>query len=516
MRIPESDMGNPGSEVNLIMPGIALNEDSSHFFISRAARRLDAEQVAAWVDQYADTQVQELILNPNAMRTSYASEVWDPIWRGYDPQRGDDQPLFASLSGEARQSAFNWVHTAWQLNRDGIDVYAQWIARCRQRGISPWISMRMNDVHNAEDENNFIHSEFWRARPDLRRVSYRFHEWTDRAFDYGQAEVREYHLALIRELAERYDFDGMELDWMRFGFHFRPGHESAGIPLLNQFMAEVRGLLDDWGRKRGHKILLGARVPSRPETSLALGMEAVTWARQSLVDMLVVTPFWATTETDMPIETWKALLHGTQVVLAAGLEILVRPHPAYWEKSPINSLETVRGAATTMLDRGADRIYLFNYMDDPSSQVAGKDYPKLLREVGDLQTLSGKPRRHVLTYADTWAPGEPRAIALPARCGPGASAAFRLPTGPQPEPGEVTAILGIEGEAVAGDEGMEVRVNGEVCRAVGRVELPEPRMEVPTYGFVVPPAAMKRGHNLIEVTPRREVTFCWVEFYVRP
>ena len=53
-------------------------------------------------------------------------------------------------------------------------------------------------------------------------------------------------------------------------------------------------------------------------------------------------------------------------------------------------------------------------------------------------------------------------------------------------------------------------------RAVGRVELPEPRMEVPTYGFVVPLAAMERGHNLIEVTPRREVTFCWVEFYMRP
>ena len=44
-------------------------------------------------------------------------------------------------------------------------------------------------------------------------------------------EVRKHHMALIHELAQRYDFDGLELDWMRFGFHFRPGHEREGAQI---------------------------------------------------------------------------------------------------------------------------------------------------------------------------------------------------------------------------------------------------------------------------------------------
>ena len=174
-----------------ISGGICLNEDNSHYFSTRAGKKLDAETVASWVDQYANTQVRELLLCPNSMRTSYASKVWDPIWRGYNPNAGDDQPLLASTPATARKSARDWIHTAWQLHRDGIDVYQTWIARARKHGISPWISMRMNDVHNVDDVQSYIHSEFWRAHPEYWRVPYRLGPSADRAFDYGRSEVRE-------------------------------------------------------------------------------------------------------------------------------------------------------------------------------------------------------------------------------------------------------------------------------------------------------------------------------------
>ncbi|MFH1008479.1 MAG: family 10 glycosylhydrolase, partial [Candidatus Latescibacterota bacterium] len=299
------------------MAGIAFNEDSSHYFGTRAGQKLDARIVQSWVDQYADTQVTEMMLNPNAMRTSYASKVWDPIWRGYDPDAGDDQPLLAGSSPEERIGARKWIHTAWQLHHDGIDVYQLWIARCRKRSLSPWISMRMNDVHYADNENSFIQGELWRRRPDLRRVTYRSGGWDENAFDYGKPEVRQYHMALIQELAERYDFDGFELDWMRFRHHFRPGYEAEGTPLLTEFTADVRRLLDEWEQKRGHRIQLGARVASRPQTALGFGMDAATWARRGLIDMLVICPHWNSIEPDMPVEVWKQLLEGTNVLLAA-------------------------------------------------------------------------------------------------------------------------------------------------------------------------------------------------------
>ena len=490
-------------------PGITLNEDSTHFFADAKRHDLDAAQVDAWVDQYAHTQVRELMLCPNAMRTSFGSKVWTPMWKGFDPQAGPDQPLFASLPPDDRKGPFHLVYNTWKLNQDGIDVYARWIRRARQRGISPWVSMRMNDIHYVNDENNFLHSDFWRQNPQFRRVNYRFAEWTDRALDYGRPEVREYNLALVRELAARYDFDGLELDWMRFGYHFRPGHEQEGLRTLTEFTAEVRRLLDTWQKKRGHRIRLGARVPSRPQTAVGLGMDPITWAQRRLVDMIVVTPFWASTEPDMPIELWKQLLKGTGVVLAAGLEVLVRPDPAF---TPLNnSLETVRGAAATLLDRGADRIYLFNYMDSETAMDDLENYPTLLREVGSLKTLAGKERRHIITFSDTWAPGEPRAQILPARCAPGKWNAFRVPTGPGPASERATARLGIRGASEEQVKTWEVRVNGEPCAYAGSVKPRYSRPEEPLFEFAVPPGTMNRGYNLIELAPKTEAEVIWVE-----
>jgi len=322
---------------------LCLNEDNSHFYFTRAGEEPTTDLVDRWVDQYAGTQVRELLMSPNCMRTSYASEVWDPIWRGYDPSGPDDQPLLASLSPSSRKTARAWIHTAWGLDQAGIDVYDRWIRRARSHGLSPWLSVRMNDVHDVNDESAYIHAELWRSRPDLRRVQYRFARWTDRAFDYARPEVREHHLALVRELLDRYDPDGIELDWMRFGFHFRPGFEREGVEILSRFTEEVRRILDAAGKRRNRRIGLWARVPSRPETSLGLGMDASGWARSGLIDGLVVTPFWASVETDMPVEIWRRLLEGTGVLLCAGLEVLIRPDPV--TRPLFNSLETVRGAA---------------------------------------------------------------------------------------------------------------------------------------------------------------------------
>ncbi len=108
--------------------------------------------------------------------------------------------------------------------------------------------MRMNDVHNVDDVDNYIHSSFWRKHPDYWRVP-GGKGWTDRALDYGIPEVREHAMAYVRELLERYDPDGIELDWMRFGYHFRPGKEAEGKALLTQFMREARSLTRQWSEK---------------------------------------------------------------------------------------------------------------------------------------------------------------------------------------------------------------------------------------------------------------------------
>lgn len=433
--------------------GLSMNEDNSHYFYTRGGEKFTPELVRSWVDQYAGTQVKELILNANSQRTSFASKVWDPIWKGYDPKGPDDQPMLASTAAASRASVRKWIHSAWELDNLGIDPYSLWIERARQKKLSPWISMRMNDLHNVDDERSFMHSDFWRQHPEFRRMQWRTSgDWRDRAFDFEHAEVRDYHFRLVEEYCERYDFDGLELDWMRFGFHFKPGRERAGAPHLDAFMARTRELLNKWEKKRRHKILLGARVPSRPQTAWAMGMDGAKWVNDGLLDMLVITPFWASIETDMPVEQWRQLI-GDRAILAAGLELLLRPYHDY--KIQYNTLETVRGAAASLLSRGADRVYLFNYMDSQTAMPDLENYQALLHECGELQTLSGKARRHVITYSDTWAPGEQQGSQLPRSFSRPGFAMFRLHAGPPMADAKLR--LEIEG---APPEALEIRLNG--------------------------------------------------------
>jgi len=478
---------------------LCFNEDNSHFFSTRAGQKLDAEIVAAFMDQYRGTQVREMILSANSMRTSFDSKVWDPIWKGYDPQGPNDQPLLQSTPKEARAGARKWIHTAWDLAQRGIDPYSLWIARSRKHGLSPWISMRMNDLHNVDDEASYMHSGFWRQHPEFRRQPWRFTSGADRALDFGRAEVREYSFQLIEEYCARYDFDGLELDWMRFPHHLREGQEDEGRVKLNAFIQRTRALLDQWGRKRNRKLKLGVRVPSRPQTGYLMGLDGVEWARRGWVDLLVACPFWNTIEPDMPMELWKRLIPAN-VVLGAGLELIVRPYNDY-RPIQFNSLETVRGASAALLARGADRIYLFNYMDSETAMASADDTRQALMQCGSLATLKGLPRRHILTFSDTYAPGESGAAALPRRLKANQVTQLRIPVGPALAEAQVR--LEVEGRL------SEVRVNGEICQASATPQVNKP---VPNQPFAAWQVAWPlSGSVVISATAAADSTIHWAE-----
>ncbi len=85
------------------------------------------------------------------------------------------------------------------------------------------------------------------------------------AFDYARAEVREYFAGLVREACERYDVDGIDLDWLRMPFFFRFGEERRNVPLMNDFVRRVADIVRAAGRRRGRPIVLAMRVPDSPE-----------------------------------------------------------------------------------------------------------------------------------------------------------------------------------------------------------------------------------------------------------
>ncbi len=511
------------------MSGLMLNEDNSHFFTSRQTDKMNIEGLRELVDNYASSQMKEILFCANAMRVNVKpiNPYWQPIWAGYEPDGPDSQPLFkGSETDNAVNKPRRWVHNAWLLNQKGIDPYEVWISYTREKKLSPWISMRMNDVHGVHNPDSFMHSDFWRKHPEFRLVPYRkMLHWPDAALNYGRKEVRAYSLSLIKEYLERYDIDGLELDWMRFGFHFRPGAEELGRKLLTEFMQQVRDYSEKIFAKRNKKIKIGVRVPSRPITARYLGMDAVEWAQKKLVDVIVITPFWTTMETDMPIELWRELIDVNNVTLAAGLEINLRPFPgagteiypeAGWSFK--NTAETVRGAAASFLYRGAERIYLFNYMDSDTTMPSYDDYQAVLNQAGSIETATAYPRRHIITYADTHPPGQPIPRALPAKCNKDRLAEFRIHIGPKPESGTSQVIFGLGKNGNLDTEKLSVWINGNECSPAQAPEIPMHPIVYKSAAFAIPNDALNDSYNVIEALGDNDEAYeiLWAEIRIEP
>ena len=499
--------------------GLIINWDCTEWFVTRPPEEMTVAALHALVDQYVGTQVASIFFNPTSQRTAYASNVRESFW---DNNEKVDNLL---------------VNNTRLLHQKGIDPYQVWIARCREKDISPWLSMRMNDLHNTDDPDAYTHSSFWRDHPDYRRVPGSARPYGDQALDYAIREVRDYQMAAVRELLERYDPDGLELDWMRSPYHFKPGHERQGIQVSLDFIRQVRQLADERALRRGHPIKLAARVPAVPEDARGLGLDGIAWVRAGLLDILVPTPFWETADFDIPMDRWRELLgaQADRVILAAGMEGNIRgcPRPSV---AIANDLETMRGFTASMLDRGADQIYLFNHFTTPSSQGRGR----MFHEAGRLETVIDKPRRHIVTFHDTVPPGVVKSALLPfVLRQPTVPAQFRIYTGPALPKGRVSIRVGLAEKPDVDEVRLAARMNSVHCAPLAdSIKLdgfPESRPVRQSMSasrraaiaatavkrvlqFAAPASALQRGYNLVEVflTQETEQRIVWVEVYIVP
>ena len=199
---------------------------------------------------------------------------------------------------------------------------------------------------------------------------------------------------------------------MREPYLFSGGKESDGGVILTRWMRDVRKLVNQAAAKRGHSIRLGVRVPSRPEVASALGLDAITWAHEGSIDLLVVTPRFSTIEFDMPIQEWRKRLAPSNVTLAGGLEVLYVPYPG--GPTSMNTPELAAGAAVAVLSSGADAVYLYNYYQIGTPGWPGPVFQKALKAMNSLDTLLNRPRAVAVTYREHHEPGESYHAPLPA------------------------------------------------------------------------------------------------------
>ena len=236
----------------------------------------------------------------------------------------------------------------------GLDPFGMFLNALRASGKETFITMRMNDVHNPDDSENWNTPTVRLEHPDAivapEEVAAGKGGWMAYCLDYSRTEVQEYSLGLVREMVERYEFDGLQLDWMRFPRHLSGSPEEVWEKRhhLTRFVAGVREILNDSGRE----ITLAARVPTHLPGWRFMGLDVQEWVSQSLVDFLVVCSF-LTTDYHIPVNELRNELGEHAVPLYAGHDFGFG-HQAH-------SPESLRGVASNLYGCGSDGLYVFNF-----------------------------------------------------------------------------------------------------------------------------------------------------------
>ena len=141
------------------MKPILFNGDCNFLFAtdySGGAGRYTAAVIHQYVDQLARSGVTHFIINVNGQKPWYLSDTLEHVLSGYT--RGDRQyvrQVFPALGPDFNQAQLDaalarqtqMLDRFLDLAEAGVDWVAEACGRCRQHGIKPWISIRMNDAH---------------------------------------------------------------------------------------------------------------------------------------------------------------------------------------------------------------------------------------------------------------------------------------------------------------------------------------------------------------------------------
>ncbi len=459
-----------------------FNQDWQEFFHRRydAGIKVTERVIRDFIYQYRDTQITDFAMNVNAQVSSFPSKVM---------QSFVDKYLQKEENGVAVDYSDSMAAVMYDIFiNQKLDLFQIWIEALREVGIHPWISIRMNDCHHNYRPTHVMISDHFHQHPELRRVRHRVPDETveranddtfyfEACYDYGLQAVRDYMLSYIEEVLERYDADGIELDFTRELPAFQIGMEAAGRKIMTEFLRQIKEKTNIAAEKRGHAIKINVLVGADPNVVFNWGYDVAQWAQQGLVDSVVALPRWETSYAETPVQLWKQILSGTQVELAAGNQILVKEYPQ--GKASSATLETTLGMVAAYRSLGADFTYLYNYMDmaedcyryveqwyeDPELSVTvvnPEKLKKLFATAGDTDAAVHSKRRHLVTFYDFPNGWDEKTAQLPVHCTDHRFFDFvRIVTGEVPANAKVQLLVGTVSQVPITHEDVYVRLNND-------------------------------------------------------
>ena len=256
------------------------------------------------------------------------------------------------------------------------------VHECHQRGMAAFVSLRMNDCHDGQ------HGPATLPNPELATFKRQNPDWLVEDLDWWSAlnfshpRVRALRLRTIEEFFDRWDFDGIELDWLKHTLYFPRGTERENAHYLTEFMRSVRESLQRRAQERGRPIELAVRVPERLAWCENGGFEVARWVDEDLVDMLIV----GQALTDLPtLREFQELTEKRHVPVYP----CITPFGNGYRVSPD---EVIRGSAANLWADGADGLYVGNWC------FHGSWRRPLLGQISSPDRLVGLPQRYILSH----------------------------------------------------------------------------------------------------------------------
>ena len=406
-------------------------------------------------------------------------------------ERSDD--LHEQMNFEAPQS-INRHANMHMLRRAGADSLSLVAKRVHEAGLEVFWSHRINDIHDSFTDwllSNWKreHPQYLMGTPeDMKRykISHPRYMWS--TLDFEKPEVLDYLYRITEEVCQRYDVDGIEIDYFRHPLFFRSNLEykpatPAQVEIMTGFQRRIREMAYREGSRRGRPILVATHVPMSRQACLHVGIDLERWLQDELLDLLVTGSGYQ--PLSMPSADLVRLghAHGVPVypnISNSGME--------QWG----GRVEAWRGAASNVWQAGADGIQLFNWFPGSPNDL-------LFTTLGDPKTLAGLDKVFGIDNTKEYFGCLEQAVVqsqiLPVQLdSAGKPREVNLPIGDDlaAEAGRLKeTVLRVQFTDRQPDDKVELRLNGEVI---------EPQNESPDDGWVTyrpSPASYRPGDNAL-------------------
>ena len=372
-----------------------------------------------------------------------------------------------------------------RLIDEGNDPPKLVIREARKRGLDVFYSFRINDIHDS-----FLPGElptFKKERPEwlLGKQKYGNVVSYPTALNFAMDEVRELKFQTVREIFEKYDFDGLEIDWLRSAPYFPPGSIKKNAHLLTGLLKRIRTELNARADQRGKPVRLAVRVDETLRGCTQDGFEVKRWIDEGLIDMLIL----GSGTIDINVAEFRALTRGTPVTVYPCLY----GWPSRYQPIP---RELACGLTLNYWAQEADGIYLFNWFPHQkgNSEPTAQFQRQLMKTLGDPARILAT-EENLMFAADRGQPhpeypGNWLDCVLPAELQHNGEVRFHLRTSGLPA-GDATVYFRLEFDQPVDASSVQIRIN--------KTELKPARQEnALTASF--DSSVLARGDNSVHVT----------------